>query len=114
VDNATQGGQTPWVNEAIIGSFAINGTVAEPQPVKVIQALQQPEPTLQPQTTADPSSVPLPDIPSKIRRDGQPDFILPDSATRRLGWQDISGLSAARWWPLIRFHRRATMPGTSS
>ena len=41
VDRQTQGGQTPWVNEAIIGSFAMTGTVADPQPVKTIQVVPQ-------------------------------------------------------------------------
>ncbi|MBP0581944.1 DUF1311 domain-containing protein, partial [Labrys sp. LIt4] len=36
VDQSTQGGQTPWVNEAIIGSFAMAGKVETPQPVKAV------------------------------------------------------------------------------
>ncbi|GLS23483.1 hypothetical protein GCM10007874_65040 [Labrys miyagiensis] len=46
VDQSTQGGQTPWVNEAIIGSFAMAGTVENPQPVKTIAV----EPQVQVQT----------------------------------------------------------------
>jgi len=44
VDQSTQGGQTPWVNEAIIGSFAMAGTVTDPQPVKTIQVVPQAQP----------------------------------------------------------------------
>ena len=36
VDQSTQGAQTPWVNEAIIGSFAMAGTIGNPAPAKTI------------------------------------------------------------------------------
>ena len=56
VDRQTQGGQTPWVNEAIIGSFAMAGTVTDPQPVKTIQVVPQAEavsvPVQEPQPTS--------------------------------------------------------------
>ena len=60
VDQATQGAQTPWVNEAIIGSFAMAGTVADPQPVSMIPTTPQEgspqENAPQPQAFAEPES----------------------------------------------------------
>ncbi|MDZ5452918.1 caspase family protein [Labrys sedimenti] len=38
VDQSTQGGQTPWVNEAIIGSFAMAGKAENVQPAKAAGA----------------------------------------------------------------------------
>ncbi|MDQ0391752.1 caspase family protein [Labrys monachus] len=52
VDQATQGAQTPWVNEAIIGSFAIAGSVADPQPVTVVQPAQDNAAAVQPTQAA--------------------------------------------------------------
>lgn len=54
VDQETQGAQTPWVNEAIIGSFAMTGTVSAPQPVKTIAVEPQPQPQPQFQPQAQP------------------------------------------------------------
>jgi hypothetical protein len=108
VDRQTQGGQTPWVNEAIIGSFAMAGTVADPQPVKTIQVVPQaqaepqpqPEPAQPPepqqQASLDPEPVPLPDAQTQPRRNNQAEFILPDSGSRRLNWDDVSSLSGAQ------------------
>jgi hypothetical protein len=108
VDRQTQGGQTPWVNEAIIGSFAMTGTVADPQPVKTIQVVPQgeaepqpqPEPAQPPepqqQASLDPEPVPLPDAQTQPRRNSQAEFILPDSGSRRLNWDDVSSLSGAQ------------------
>ena len=108
VDRQTQGGQTPWVNEAIIGSFAMAGTVADPQPVKTIQVVPQgeaepqpqPEPAQPPepqqQASLDPEPVPLPDAQTQPPRNNQAQFILPDSGSRRLNWDDVSSLSGAQ------------------
>ena len=108
VDRQTQGGQTPWVNEAIIGSFAMAGTVADPQPVKTIQVVPQgeaepqpqPEPAQPPepqqQASLDPEPVPLPDAQTQPRRNNQAEFILQDSGSRRLNWDDVSSLSGAQ------------------
>jgi hypothetical protein len=108
VDRQTQGGQTPWVNEAIIGSFAMAGTVADPQPVKTIQVVPQgeaePQPQAEPaqpserqqQASLDPEPVPLPDAQTQPRPNNQVEFILPDSGSRRLNWDDVSSLSGAR------------------
>ena len=108
VDRQTQGGQTPWVNEAIIGSFAMAGTVTDPQPVKTIQVVPQeeaepqpqPEPAQPPepqqQASLDPEPVPLPDAQTQPRRNNQAEFILPDSGSRRLNWDDVSSLSGAQ------------------
>lgn len=92
VDQETQGAQTPWVNEAIIGSFAMTGTVSAPQPVKTIavEPQPQPQPQFQPQPQQDfqqQASTEPPPEPSR------PEFILPDSGTRRLNWNDIANLS---------------------
>ncbi|CAM5767814.1 hypothetical protein LMIY3S_02289 [Labrys miyagiensis] len=92
VDQETQGAQTPWVNEAIIGSFAMTGTVSAPQPVKTIavEPQPQPQPQFQPQPQQDfqqQASTEPPPEPSR------PEFILPDSGTRRLNWNDITNLS---------------------
>ena len=108
VDLQTQGGQTPWVNEAIIGSFAMAGTVTDPQPVKTIQVVPQeeaepqpqPEPAQPPepqqQASLDPEPVPLPDAQTQPPRNNQAQFILPDSGSRRLNWDDVSSLSGAQ------------------
>jgi Caspase domain/YARHG domain len=108
VDRQTQGGQTPWVNEAIIGSFAMAGTVADLQPVKTIQLVPQGEAEPQPQpdpaqppepqqqASLDPEPVPLPDAQTQPRRNNQAEFILPDSGSRRLNWDDVSSLSGAQ------------------
>ena len=108
VDRQTQGGQTPWVNEAIIGSFAMAGTVTDPQPVKTIQVVPQaqaepqpqPEPAQPPepqqQASLDPEPVPLPDAQTQPPRNNQAQFILPDSGSRRLNWDDVSSLSGAQ------------------
>jgi hypothetical protein len=105
VDQSTQGAQTPWVNEAIIGTFAMAGTVADPQPVKTIQAEPQQQPVQQaqpmqqqadPQQQASLDPVPLPDAPARPPRNSQPEFILPDSGSRRLNWDDVASLSGAQ------------------
>jgi Caspase domain/YARHG domain len=108
VDRQTQGGQTPWVNEAIIGSFAMAGTVADPQPVKTIQVVPkgeaEPQPQAEPaqppepqqQASLDPEPVPLPDAQTQPRPNNQVEFILPDSGSRRLNWDDVSSLSGAQ------------------
>ncbi|MDQ0395153.1 caspase family protein [Labrys monachus] len=92
VDQATQGAQTPWVNEAIIGSFAIAGSVADPQPVKVLQPAQDNAAAVQP-TRKEASAVPLPDVPAEAPRNVQPGFILPESGDRQLGWDEVAALS---------------------
>jgi hypothetical protein len=96
------------VNEAIIGSFAMAGTVADPQPVKTIQVVPQaqaepqpqPEPAQPPepqqQASLDPEPVPLPDAQTQPRRNNQAEFILQDSGSRRLNWDDVSSLSGAQ------------------
>ncbi|MDQ0472915.1 caspase family protein [Labrys wisconsinensis] len=57
VDAATQGSQTPWVNEAIIGSFSLDdgGTPAQPPVQPAIQA----QPQVQPAVQAEPQLVTL-------------------------------------------------------
>ena len=96
------------VNEAIIGSFAMAGTVTDPQPVKTIQVVPQaeaepqpqPEPAQPPETqqqaSLDPEPVPLPDAQTQPPRNNQAQFILPDSGSRRLNWDDVSSLSGAQ------------------
>ena len=101
VDQSTQGGQTPWVNEAIIGSFAMAGKVETPQPVKAItvepqansQPVAQPAIEPQPQPEFQQQAAVEPVEPTPAPRNSQVEFILPDSGTRRLNWNDISGLS---------------------
>jgi Caspase domain/YARHG domain len=100
VDQSTQGAQTPWVNEAIIGSFAMSGTAENPQPVKTIavepQAQPQPQVPVQPQPQfQQQASNPPPPQP------GRPEFILPDSGSRRLNWNDIANLDSQQ----LRFAR---------
>ncbi|WP_413993453.1 caspase family protein [Labrys okinawensis] len=108
VDQSTQGGQTPWVNEAIIGSFAMAGTVENPQPVKTIavepqvQVQAPPEPQPQPQ----PQFQPQQDFQQQASNEpppqpGRPEFILPDSGTRRLNWNDVASLNSQQ----LRFAR---------
>ncbi|MGJ4856060.1 caspase family protein [Labrys sp. La1] len=105
VDQSTQGSQTPWVNEAIIGSFAMAGKMETPQPVKAItvepqansQPVTQPAVEPQPQPQAQPEfqqqAAVEPVDPAPAPRNSQVEFILPESGTRRLNWNDISGLS---------------------
>ncbi|MBP0583096.1 YARHG domain-containing protein, partial [Labrys sp. LIt4] len=101
VDQSTQGGQTPWVNEAIIGSFAMAGKVETPQPVKAIEVEPQAAAQPAPQPVVEPQAQPElqqqaavePVEPTPAPRNNQVEFILPDSGTRRLNWNDISGLS---------------------
>ncbi|GLS18673.1 hypothetical protein GCM10007874_16900 [Labrys miyagiensis] len=106
VDQSTQGGQTPWVNEAIIGSFAMAGTVENPQPVKTIavepqvqaQPEPQPQPRFQPQPQQDFQQQASNEPPPQPSR---PEFILPDSGTRRLNWNDVASLNSQQ----LRFAR---------
>lgn len=106
VDQATQGAQTPWVNEAIIGSFAMAGTVPEAGRVNVVQvpaAQQQPLPV--PQQPQQPVPQPQPQVPVIQSQPQQqaalepppqpamPQFVLPDSSRRRLTWDDLAGFS---------------------
>ncbi|WP_448952676.1 caspase family protein [Labrys neptuniae] len=108
VDQSTQGSQTPWVNEAIIGSFAMAGKVETPQAVKTInvepqvnsQPVTQPQPQPQPQFQPQPQpnfqqqATIEPDQPPPSQRNTQAEFILPDSGSRRLNWNEITGLSS--------------------
>jgi hypothetical protein len=77
------------VNEAIIGTYAMAGTVETPQPVKAItvepQVQPQPQPQVQPQFEQQASTEPPP-------QPARPDFLLPDSGSRRLNWNDIASL----------------------
>lgn len=104
VDQSTQGSQTPWVNEAIIGSFAMAGKAENVQPVKTITVEPQVAPQPTPQPAVDPQAQPdfqqqaavEPVEPTPAPRNNQVEFILPDSGSRRLNWNDISGLSGAQ------------------
>ena len=111
VDQSTQGAQTPWVNEAIIGSFAMAGTIGNPAPVKTIAVEPQPQPPQpEPQAQFQPQPQPQPqpqsDFEQQASREpppqpGQPDFILPDSGTRRLTWNEVANLNSQQ----LRFAR---------
>ena len=50
----------------------------------------------QQQASLDPEPVPLPDAQTQPPRNNQAQFILPDSGSRRLNWDDVSSLSGAQ------------------
>jgi hypothetical protein len=74
VDEATQGAQTPWVNEAIIGSFAMAGQGQGNGAVERIGTGNERRP---------------------IQPSQQRGFIFADSDVRLLGHEELSGLSPA-------------------
>jgi hypothetical protein len=102
VDVSTQGAQTPWVNEAIIGSFAMSGAV--PRPGRILAVAKAPaaevaqppvmEPAAEQQAALEPS-IPVPDVPASAARTGR-EFIIADSDRRLLSHDDLSGLSLAQ------------------
>lgn len=89
VDRSTQGAQTPWVNEAIIGAFAMTGQAGEPGRVTSVQPAApppEPEPRMA-EAQVDPPE------PSTKAIAG---FVIPDSDRRRLSYDDLTGLSPAQ------------------
>jgi hypothetical protein len=91
VDAATSGAQTPWVNEAIIGSFAMAGQVPETGRVSIVTA-GVPAPLLAPEAPSQPAALPIPEAP---RSNAQRDFIFADSDRRRLSYEEVAPLSPA-------------------
>lgn len=112
VDRTTQGAQRPWVEEAIIGSFAMSGAAGQPGAVKVVEQPAQPVTPVQPppqpvqpqpqpvqpppEQQASLQPVPIPEAPPRQQLRAVREFILPDSASRRLSWNDLSGFNAAQ------------------
>jgi hypothetical protein len=101
VDASTQGGQTPWVNEAIIGSFAMTGTVPRAGKLFVVskpsaEAVDPPveEPARTEQAASEPA-IPIPDVPPKAGPAGR-EYIIADSDRRLLTYDEISGFSLAQ------------------
>lgn len=102
VDETTQGAQTPWVNEAIIGSFAMAGAVPKPGKVVAVAKAQpvepaEPEPVRtepQQQAAIDPV-VPIPDAPQKPASAAR-DYVIADSSRRALAREDLDALSLAQ------------------
>ncbi len=64
VDQSTQGGQTPWVNEAIIGAFAMAGKAETVQPVKAVATSATP--------TVDPTAQAPDMLPQAVTQGGDP------------------------------------------
>jgi len=102
VDLSTQGAQTPWVNEAIIGSFAMSGVVPRPGKILAVakataaEVAQPPveQPPSEQQAALEPS-IPVPDAPASAARPVR-DFIIADSDRRLLSHDDLAGLSLAQ------------------
>jgi hypothetical protein len=96
VDAATQGAQTPWVNEAIVGSFSFAGggeqaqqtePKAEPTTSKPVKPLVEEEVGLPP---IEPQQQVAPNNSSGV------EFLFADSDTRYLTYDELAGLSTAQ------------------
>jgi len=82
VDQSTQGAQTPWVNEAIIGTYAMAGTVETPQAVKAI--------TVEPQVQAQAAVEPQPPVQQPDQSGFQQQASLDQGAVDRAPAQQVS------------------------
>jgi hypothetical protein len=107
VDLSTQGAQTPWVNEAIIGSFAMSGAVKRPGKILAVAKAPAAEPVQPPveqpvaeqpapgQQAALEPAIPVPDAPASTGRPVR-EFIIADSDRRLLSYDDLAGLTLAQ------------------
>ena len=80
------------VKTGMLASATLAGTVADPQPVTVVQPAPDNAAAVRP-AQKEASAVPLPDESAEAPRNVQPGFILPDSGDRQLGWDEVAALS---------------------